>query len=99
MAVEVKREIWARNIRLGVTSILMGMRVPKKSVQMRRDGSLEKVLESSLRKISPRGRRNERERESDFTNINREKKCRRQSTGPNAPEKKNKMKNVHSIWQ
>lgn len=61
----------------------------------------EQVGKSSLRKFSQRGRRNKRERESNFTKINREKKCKGQSTGSNAPQKKNemKMKNAHSIWQ
>lgn len=79
----------------------MGMRIPKRSVQRRREGSLEQVGKSSLRKVSQRGRRNKRERESNFTKINREKKCKGQSTGSNAPQKKNemKMKNAHSIWQ
>lgn len=70
---KVKKEIWARNIRLRGSSIVMEMRIPKRSVQRKREGSLEQVCKSSLRKVSQRGRKNKKRRESNFTKINREK--------------------------
>lgn len=60
---KVKGAIWAKNTHCRVTSIAVGTRVTKISVQMRREGSLDQVMESSLRKTRQRGRRpDERER-------------------------------------
>lgn len=96
---KVKGAIWAKNTHCRVTSIAMGTRVTKISVQMRREGSLDQVMESSLRKTRQRGRRpdeREREKESGFTKASREKNFKGQSARSNAPGKKSKakMKNV-----
>lgn len=55
---------------------MMGLRVRKRSVQIRKEGSLDQIMASSLRKARKRGRRTnerEREQESGFTKSRREK--------------------------